>query len=45
MPSTARAWSIGSVRGAHIESTQWARALRPEATLVGTGRVSIRLAS
>ena len=37
MPSAASAWSIGSVRGAHIESTQWASAFRPEATLRSTG--------
>ena len=45
MPSSARDWSIGSTRGPHIASTQWASALRPDATLVGTGSPSIRLAS
>ncbi len=45
MPSDARAWSIGSVRGAHIESTQWARAFRPEATLRSTGSDSMSEAS
>src|SRR4029079_2601873 len=45
MPSRASDWSIGSVRGPHMESTQWASAFSADGTLVGTGRPSIRLAS
>jgi hypothetical protein len=45
MPSAASAWSMGSVRGAHIESTQCASAFSPEATLSPTGRETISDAS
>src|SRR4029077_13283013 len=37
MPAVAKAAWIGSALGPQRESTQWARAFRPEATLMPTG--------
>lgn len=45
IPSPASARSIGSARGPHIASTQWASAFSPEATLIRTGSDTVSVAS